>query len=634
MISISALSADSLNQNWNNKIDSLLRVAATAKEDTSLAKLYFDIGELYLNNNSAKAKEYYLKSKDLSEKLKWNEGIYKYAMGYTDVLNREGQMDSAIAIYQKVLDLAKKESNENKIATLSANIANCYTYKRWFETSLKYYNDALPEIEKQGDKFRLAHIYYLIGIVYYYMEMPDDEVSYDEKALDILNEKPDTLLRAYTLINYASAIIKNNQRQFEKAENCLLEAQRISELHNNKYLLMSIYSNLGDIAMREYDLEKLKTNALKSLEIALQLGDVENYCISNLYLGYVEMSKGNFNQSEEYIKKSLKTAIEKNLSDAEKECYKFLSDLSAARHDFYNNNVYSAKADSIQSALVSERTLIYAKEMEVKYESEKKDLQITALEKEKRLMTGLSMAGGAVLLLALATFFLLWRWTIQKRKLAESKVKQLEQEKQLAATQAVLEGETQERSRLARDLHDGLGSMLTGIKLNLMEMKKGVKLEYPDVERFDKALGLLDNSVQEMRRVAHHLMPDSLSRFGLKPAVEDFCRSFAPTVVFDYFGDGTRLDPMMEVVIYRSIHELVNNAMKYSGASQILVQIMQEPNRIAFTVQDDGCGFDPSAETKGTGLQNIHDRIASYNGVINIDSKAGEGTEVNVELKM
>ena len=210
----------------------------------------------------------------------------------------------------------------------------------------------------------------------------------------------------------------------------------------------------------------------------------------------------------------------------------------------------------------------------------------------------------------------------------------MEQEKQLVATQAVLEGETHERVRIARDLHDGLGSMLTGVKLKLMEMKKGVTLEYSDVERFDNALGLLDESVQEMRRVAHHLMPDSLSRFGLKPAVDDFCRNFAPTVVFDYFGEETRIDPLLEVVIYRSIHELVNNALKYSGASQILVQIMQEPNRIAFTVQDDGCGFDPSAETQGTGLQNIRNRIASFGGSIQIDSKAGEGTEVNGELRI
>jgi len=638
--SVSASPEDSSEQTENDQLDSLLQVAATAKQDTGLAKLYFDIGEKYLNNNPPKAKEYYLKLKTLSEKLKWNEGKYLFAMGYTDILNREGLMDSSIVIYQHVLELAKNEMNENRIATLSANIANCYTYKRWFETALKYYNEALPIIEKQNDKFKLAHLYYLIGIVYYYMDMPDEEVVYDEKALNILSEKKDTLLRAYTLTNYASALIKDQKRQFEKAENSLLEAQSISMLHNNKYILMTIYTNLGDIAMRRYDLDKLEMNAGKSLEIATELRDVENYCISNLYLGHVEMCKGNFNKSEEYIRTALKTAGEKGLPDEEMECYKHLANLSTTRHDFRNFSIYSAKADSIQQALISEQTREYAKEMEAKYETEKKELRITSLEKEKQLMTELSIAGGAVLILSLAAFFFLWRWTVQKRRLAEKQkqlaeqqVKRLEKEKQLVATQAVLDGETRERARLARDLHDGLGSMMTGAKLNLLEMKKGIKLEYDDVERFNRSVGLLDESIQEMRRVAHHLMPDSLSRFGLRPAVSDFC-SALPPVLFAYYGDESRLDPNLEVLIYRSIHELVNNALKHAGADKIMVQIIQEPDRIAFTVQDDGCGFDPSAETEGMGLQNIRTRVASYNGMLDFNSKPGEGTEINVELKV
>jgi len=631
--SVFVVPADSPAQNEDSKLDSLLQVATTAKQDTNLARLYFDIGEKCLNNNPKKAKEYYLKLKTLSEKLKWNEGSYLFAMGYTDILNREGLMDSSIVIYQQVIDLAKNELNENRIATLSANIANCYTYKRWFETALRYYNGALPIIEKQGDKFKLAHLYYLIGIVYYYMDMPNEEMKYDEKALNILNEKQDTLLRAYTLTNYASALIKDQKRQFEKAENNLLEAQRISMLHNNKYILMSIYTNLGDIAMRRYDLDKLEMNAGKSLVIASELGDVEHYCISNLYLGHVEMCKGNFIKSEEYIREALKTAGEKGLPDEEMECYKHLANLATTRQDFRNFSIYSAKADSIQQALISEQTREYAKEMEAKYETEKKELRIMALEKEKRLMTGLSVAAGAVLLLALTAFFFLWRWTVQKRRLAEHHVKQLEQEKQLAATQALLDGETQERTRLARDLHDGLGSMLTGVKHNLLEMKKGATLEFANVERFDKALGLLDRSVQEMRRVAHHLMPDSLSRFGLKPAVSDFC-SALPSVQFAYYGNESRLDPKLEVMIYRSIHELVNNALKHAGAGEIMVQIIREPDRIAFTVQDDGCGFDTSVETEGMGLQNIRTRVASYNGMLDIHSKTGEGTEVNVELKV
>jgi signal transduction histidine kinase len=244
------------------------------------------------------------------------------------------------------------------------------------------------------------------------------------------------------------------------------------------------------------------------------------------------------------------------------------------------------------------------------------------------------------LLLSLAAFFFLWRWAVQKkrlaeqqRQLAETRIKQLEQEKQLVATQSVLDGETAERARLARDLHDGLGSLLTGAKLRFLEMKQGAKLEHADLERFDHALGMLDRSTTEMRRVAHHLMPDALTRFGLKPAVNDFCSNL-PSVEFIYYGDESRLDSKLEVMIYRCIHELVNNALKHAGECNIIVQIMQREDNIAFTVQDDGCGFDPSADTKGMGLQNLRTRVAAYNGIIHIDSKVGEGTETSVELRM
>jgi len=631
--SISATPVDSLAQSKNSKLDSLLRVAATAKQDTNLALVYYTIGEIYYNYDFEKAKAYYLKLKDLSEKLDWNEGRYRYATASAGIYNREGLIDSSLIVTQQAHELAKKEMDEEWIAITAVNMGLGYAYKRWFETALNYYNEALPILEKRGDKFRLAHIYYLMGVIYGYMNMYDEEIAYSEKSLDILKERPDTLIRAYTLTNYAFALYKSPKRQLEKAENCLFEAQRISNLYNNKYLLMGICGNLWQIALNKYDLNKAEMYALKASELASEFGDVESHCASNIGLGYIEWYKGNYDKAEEHAREALKTAMENELPDDERDCYTLLSNVSISRRDFRNQILFTAKSDSVQNALVSENTRGYAKEMEVKYETEKKDLQITALRKEKQLMTGLSIAGGAVLLLALAAFFFLWRWLVQKRRVAEQQVKQLEQEKQLVATQAVLDGETQERARLARDLHDGLGSMLTGVKQNLLEMKKGVMLEYDNVERFDKALGLLDGSVREMRRVAHHLMPDSLSRFGLKPAVNDFC-SDLPSVHFAYYGDESRLDPKLEVMIYRSIHELVNNALKHAGAAKIMVQIVQEADRIAFTVQDDGCGFDVAGVSEGMGLQNIRTRVASYNGIINIDSIVGEGTEINVELKV
>jgi signal transduction histidine kinase len=128
-------------------------------------------------------------------------------------------------------------------------------------------------------------------------------------------------------------------------------------------------------------------------------------------------------------------------------------------------------------------------------------------------------------------------------------------------------------------------------------------------------------------------MPDTLSRFGLKTAISEFCRSI-PYAKFVWYGDDDRLDAKLELIVYRITYELVNNAMKHSGASHILVQIVRDPARISLTVQDDGCGFNVQETAEGMGLSNIRTHIASYNGLIDIGSAAGEGTEINVEFQI
>jgi signal transduction histidine kinase/DNA-binding CsgD family transcriptional regulator len=298
--------------------------------------------------------------------------------------------------------------------------------------------------------------------------------------------------------------------------------------------------------------------------------------------------------------------------------------------DSKNAIAYLKRYQAIKDSLHNQQTEKAIHDLKIGYETEKKEMRISSLEGEKQLIMWLNLAGGTALLLTLSAFFFLWRWTVQKKRLAEQKgllaeqkIKQLEQEKQLIATQAVLDGEIQERTRLARDLHDGLGSILAAAKYNLADIKKASIPGTADAERFDKAISLLDESMREMRRVAHHLMPESLSSYGLKQSIADFCNSLS-CVKFTYFGDETLFDPKTEVMLYHIMHELVSNALKHSRASHILVQIIRDTHSIALTVQDDGCGFDPSAETKGMGLTNIRTRVAAYNGSLLLDSKPEE----------
>ena len=175
--------------------------------------------------------------------------------------------------------------------------------------------------------------------------------------------------------------------------------------------------------------------------------------------------------------------------------------------------------------------------------------------------------------------------------------------------------------------------MLSAFKLNLFDIKQDVIIEEEDVLRFNKVMEMLDNSIGELRRVAHNMMPEALSRYGLKTALSDFCKNFR-NVKFHYFGAEQRVEKKLETVIYRAATELINNALKHSDAAAVNVQLVCGTDLISLNVQDNGKGFDATAETLGTGLNNIRTRIAAVNGTMNIHSSPDEGTEVDVEVKI
>jgi len=621
--------ADSLIQSTGDiELDSLLRVAAVAKKDSNLVFTYLDIGDAYIKNDSKTAAKYYFKAKELSKEINYKRGYILFAYHYAKILNEEGKSDSSLLLNKEALAMSIKSGNPVDIGRSYMHLGRHYWYNDMLDSAIVYLNNANKY--SAYNPANATNIKWLTFLVYNDLKRYDEARQIGEEVLSSHREANDLENVGITAFNLGITYreLGNKDRSLQLLE----EALEISDKTHYNSLRMVTLITLTNAY--EADDPKVKVYAEEALALAKKLNNLRNKVRSWDVLSTHYLLTKNFQKSLACADSSLVICNQKNFLEEKVKVLDHKSYVLIALGRLKEAFAILIESNDIQNKLIGDEIQERIVLAEKRYDTEKKDIQIAALQKERELMIWLSIAGGAALLLVLATFFFLWRWTIQKRKLAETRIKQFEQEKQLVATQAVLDGETQERSRLARDLHDGLGSMLTGVKMNLADVKTGVVLAPAEVERFNNAMTLLDESITEMRRVAHHLMPDSLNRAGLKPAVSDFCSTVSPKVVFDYFGDQSRLDPMLEIVIYRSIHELVNNALKHSGASQILVQIMQEPDRIAFTVQDDGCGFNPDAETSGNGLQNIRNRIASFGGNINIDTKIDEGTEINVEFQL
>ncbi|HZI53021.1 MAG TPA: ATP-binding protein, partial [Chitinophagaceae bacterium] len=151
-------------------------------------------------------------------------------------------------------------------------------------------------------------------------------------------------------------------------------------------------------------------------------------------------------------------------------------------------------------------------------------------------------------------------------------------------------------------------------------------------------LDLIDNASDELRKVAHSMMPEVLMKVGLVEALQDFCNNISSGkslhIRLQTFGMEKRLSTSTEVILYRIIQELVNNIMKHAYASEAMIQINREGNRLSLTIEDNGQGFDTrEAEDKRTmGIATVKSRVDYLNGKLTIDSRKGIGTTVMIDL--
>ncbi len=552
------------------------------------AFLYYLGSSYYVSMVYDSAAFYFDKTLALARQNKDSGGEVSILKMYGQLYRRQGLYEKALERYLEAARVGEQLEDDQQLCDVYMGIGGTYHLMQNNQQALRYYGKAEKIAFKHGNKQNLGDIYFSLSSVYKYEDDGKEKaIHYALESLKIHRESGSRFNEINSLQTLCGAYFQYDD--YTNAMKYAEEALHLAKEIGNTNLIAHSYADISSIRYYQQQYEKSAEAALAALENDSTDHHMKLTVFSNLPVIYARL--GNFDLMEDYFER-YKTAV-----------------------NSYSNETY-------QNSLT---------EMEVKYETEKKTLQIDALEKQRQLYLWLGIACAVIFLIALAFAFIRYRLAVSRRKLAEEEAQRLEQEKQLVAVQATLDGEAAERTRLAKDLHDGLGSMLSLVRFNLPQVKGDAVLETVDVSRFQKALGMLDDSIQELRRVAHHMMPESLLRYGLKASLSDFCAAI-PIADFHYFGDEARLAEKMEVMIYRCIHELVGNALKHAQANHINVQLVQEEDRISFTVQDDGVGFDQAQVNEGMGLQNVRQRVAAFQGEMHIYSSA-QGTEIHVELE-
>lgn len=502
-------------------------------------------------------------------------------------------------------------------------------------------NKALPLAQQAGDSTRIALNYHNIGLVLLNMGENERALQYFSRAIAIMetgNRVYADLADAYVLS--ARATIQVGRP--EQALPFLKKAKKILEPNPDSYYWPLYYCIEGAYFRNT----NAYTQAHQSLERGLALAEQMNDVFEKRTLLYEQFNVFKAEKNYTAAKNMLLQGLAMEASLFSKDKKKLLFDLAEIEKQSGNTEAayrwlmqYAVLSDSINATKT--KTEIAA--LEARFRTAEKEKQILNLEHEKKISARDRKYQLLLLLAVIAVLSLVAILAIMqlqhRRKMAakresahRAELEKIEKEKQLSNYTALMEGQEQERRRMARDLHDGLGCSLSAIKLGLSR----IPAESAQQELLlHHVTDQLDASIHELRRISRNMMPESLITLGLSDALKDLCSSvMSPQLrlVYNAYNIDPALPLSTQTMIYRMIQEIISNAVKHANATMIMLQCSQEEDSFFITVEDNGKGFDAgNHQFEGMGLKNIRNRVHYFNGQLNIESSR-EGTIINIEL--
>jgi len=573
-------------------------------------KLYFNLGRIYHNQSF----------------------LFSTAADY---VRSNASLDTAIMYYQRSDNPKAKKWEANAYGDL----ANGFKNQNELQQSVQYHLKCISLFEKLGLEGELVIRYCNVSTLFGDINEFAKQKEYAYKALGSAKRSGagQNLFMAYFILANSYSMQEENTA----AKKYIDSAALYFDENSNIDIAFSYYLVTAQVFKRMNQLDSSFYYFKRCLDESVKYNYSFGKAESQVQMGAVAILQKKYADAEKYLLAGIAEANAINYFNILDDGYKYLSDVYAAtgryKQAYESFQKYKEFNDSAVN-LVSKKNIT---ELEKKYESDKKDKQIILQQSqlEKRKILNYVLIGSAAALLMLSLFA--YRNYNQKKKIQQQRIAELETQQQLTATEAVLKGEEQERTRLAKDLHDGLGGMLSGIKYSFNTMKGNLIMTPENTQAFERSMDMLDSSIKEMRRVAHNMMPEALVKFGLDTALKDFCNDInqSGALQVSYQSIGLENEVIVQttaITIYRIVQELINNSMKHASAKTAIVQVSKSGGRLAITVEDDGIGFDTALlkESKGIGWDNIQNRVDFLKGTLDVRSEKEKGTSVHIELNL
>lgn len=539
------------------------------------------------------------KAFELSDDVIAHIGIVKKEIAVSDIYSVRGTLyqfreeyTKAIWYHFKALRIRERLNNTPKIATSNLNIANAYYEIGDLELSLKYHLDCQqllkenPEDSNYQDRLKNFNS---LGTIYHSMEKTDSAYYFFNQSLYIIKKynlsEPIAVSDLYTNIG----ILCEDQNKLPEAFEYFKKAEAIQLKNKEVYGLSLTYHHIGIVYERWKDLVKAKSYYNKALKLAQKLDDSE---------------------------------AKRDLFGSFTKLYNIENNGDSSNYYF---DLYLQYNDIVQKAVNDKKI----RETAAKYQLEKKEIELLNSKNRNSLLTYGYFIIGFTFILFL--FFLIRNYRQKQRisrmqlDLKNREIGDLLNQQETASYAAMLEGQDQERLRIARELHDRLGSTLAAVKLGI---------QGNPTTTYKQNLELVDNAIAEIRAVSHDLSGGNIERYGLLAALTELKHTLerSGNIAFDLYMEAMTLPSSLQVPLYRIVQELVSNTLKHANASSIILQISEQQDHLNIIYEDNGRGFDLKNTTLGMGLENIRHRLSKWDGILEIDTHPGRGTIVIISI--
>ncbi|MBC6492964.1 tetratricopeptide repeat protein [Flavihumibacter stibioxidans] len=601
----------------------------SARDDSAKVIRLADYAYSFVDSDKEKARRLYDELMRVSKKLDYPYwiGMTWFNLGYMH--SKEAKDREAIQDFNTALQYLEKTNRIDQVASCHLNIGAISERIGDIGQKINSMMEAIRLLEPTKYKDLLMYAYNGVGVSFYNMNDFYKGEVYFKKSIQIGREIKDSTSIISALYGVANCI--SSSGKFEAAVPFAKESLEIALATKNDYNLSVANACLSQL-YRKWG------KGLLAIEHARKSFGHAKACDDKHYqlIGLMDMADGygllkDHKKRIEYLNQALTIARESGTVLQLDDIYKGLSEAYEGEGNYQKAlDYYKQSIVNLDSTNNLENRKNVA-ELEIRYQTAQKEIQL----QKSRQYTLLSIGAALVTLLVAGLIFLQYK---SRKKLHERQLQSLQKDSEIQQLHALMQGEEKERSRIAKDLHDGVAGMLAAAKMHLESVGSEQEAFTKDTE-YVKGIGLLNDAAVELRKTSHNLMPEVLIQYGLDQAIRRYCNNINSgrtlSVEYNSLGKIGRFNNSFELSVYRIVQELLNNIVKHSRAKEAIVQVSRYDGILSITIEDNGVGFSAGKDQpEGMGLKSLSSRVKAINGKMELVSEPGSGVSAYLEFDL